>query len=173
MVIHKRKKNTRQRASWSHGWGAKKKHRGAGHRGGRGNAGTGKRADTKKPSIWAKHYFGKFGFVAKNVEKKDIIISIKDMEQTIDRLVEKGAAKKTTKGYDIDLGKAGYTKLLSQGTVTQSYTIKVKKASANAIEKIKEKNGEIMLESAEEEKKETKEAKDAAAEKKPKKASQA
>jgi len=113
MVIHKRKKNTRQRASWSHGWGAKKKHRGAGHRGGRGNAGTGKRADTKKPSIWSKHYFGKFGFVAKNVEKEDKTISIRDIEQIIDKLVEKGAAKKSGKGYEIDLGKAGYTKLLS------------------------------------------------------------
>ncbi len=45
------KKNKRQRGLSSHGWGHKKKHRGAGNRGGKGMAGTGKRADTKKPSI--------------------------------------------------------------------------------------------------------------------------
>ncbi|MBT7062960.1 50S ribosomal protein L15, partial [Candidatus Woesearchaeota archaeon] len=36
MVIRKQKKSVKQRGSRTHGWGAGKKHRGAGHRGGRG-----------------------------------------------------------------------------------------------------------------------------------------
>ena len=64
MTINKRKKNSRQRGSWTHGWGSKKKHRGAGHRGGKGNAGTGKKGDAKKPKIWKnKKYFGKYGLL--------------------------------------------------------------------------------------------------------------
>jgi len=67
MSINKRTKRSRQRGSHTHGWGAKKKHRGAGNRGGRGMAGTGKRADQKKPTImnlYGNEYFGKRGFLA-------------------------------------------------------------------------------------------------------------
>jgi len=67
----KRKKVTKQRGSKTHGWGAMKKHRGAGNRGGRGMAGTGKRGDAKKPSIQKnKKYFGKYGF--KSLKKRKI-----------------------------------------------------------------------------------------------------
>ena len=65
MVVNKRKKNTRMRGNTTHGWGSMKKRRGAGNRGGRGNAGTGKRADQKKPTIlklYGNSYFGKHGF---------------------------------------------------------------------------------------------------------------
>ena len=54
----KEKKVRKMRGSRSHGHGDKKK-RGAGQRGGRGIAGTGKRGDSKKPSINVKNYFGK------------------------------------------------------------------------------------------------------------------
>ena len=53
------------RGTSSHGWGSKKKHRGAGHRGGKGMAGSGKRADQKKPTIlnlYGNDYYGKKGF---------------------------------------------------------------------------------------------------------------
>src|SRR3990167_1002872 len=65
MVVHKRKKLVRYRGSMTHGWGAKKKHRGSGNRGGFGMAGSGKRADQKKISIlkyYGHEYFGKKGF---------------------------------------------------------------------------------------------------------------
>ena len=42
MVVNKRKKNLRQRAGTTHGYGSMKKNRGAGNREGRGNAGAGK-----------------------------------------------------------------------------------------------------------------------------------
>ena len=65
MTVNKRKKFSRMRGLGSHGWGAKKKHRGAGNRGGRGMAGSGKRADQKKPTIlklYGNEYFGRHGF---------------------------------------------------------------------------------------------------------------
>ena len=51
MSVNKRKKNTRMRAKTTHGYGSMKKNRGAGNRGGRGMAGSGKRADQIKPTI--------------------------------------------------------------------------------------------------------------------------
>ncbi|MDP1728874.1 MAG: 50S ribosomal protein L15, partial [archaeon] len=68
MVVHKRQKSSRMRgAKTTHGFGAKKKHRGSGNRGGFGMAGSGKRADQKKPTIfklYGSSYFGKHGFTS-------------------------------------------------------------------------------------------------------------
>jgi large subunit ribosomal protein L15 len=46
---HKRRKVSRMhgRKMGTHGWGARKKHKKSGHRGGTGMAGTGKRGDQK------------------------------------------------------------------------------------------------------------------------------
>ena len=57
MTINKRKKNTRQSAGTTHGCGSMKKRRGAGNRGGRGNAGSGKRGDAKKQRYQKKDGF--------------------------------------------------------------------------------------------------------------------
>ena len=72
MTVNKRKKVTRYRGSKTHGGGAKKKRRGAGNRGGRGMGGSGKRADSKKPSLWGAKYFGKHGFVSLNVRNSPV-----------------------------------------------------------------------------------------------------
>ena len=73
MTVNKRKKNSRQRGSQTHGWGAKKKHRSFGNRGGKGMAGSGKRADSKKPSLWKERYFGKIGFKSKKPVSRKIL----------------------------------------------------------------------------------------------------
>ena len=51
MLTKQRKKSQSQRGTNSHGWGHKKKHRGSGHRGGFGLAGTGARGDVKKSAL--------------------------------------------------------------------------------------------------------------------------
>ena len=145
MVVYKRKKNTRQRGSKTHGWGAKKKHRGAGNRGGRGRAGSGKRADTIKPSLWKKKYFGKFGFKKKNVREKIKAINISYVEEKLDFLLNKKLISKEGDFYIIDMGKLGFNKLLSQGKVLNKFKIKVPYASKKAIEKVKNSGGEINL----------------------------
>src|SRR3989338_7387915 len=94
MTINKRKKNDRQRGSKTHGWGAKKKHRGQGNRGGRGMAGTGKRADSKKPSIWKEDYFGKHGFVSKTPKIKINAVNVNFIEQHIGKFLSDNLVKK-------------------------------------------------------------------------------
>ena len=143
MTINKRKKNDRQRGSMTHGWGAKKKHRGQGHRGGRGMAGTGKRADTKKPSYWKERYFGKFGFVSKTPKIKINPINISFIEQHISRFLSSNAIKKENNFYVIDLEQLGYNKLLGDGRASMKFRIKTPYASKAAVEKIKEAGGEV------------------------------
>lgn len=148
MVMHKRKKNVKQRGSKTHGYGSMKKHRGAGHRGGKGNAGTGKRAGTKKPTLWNIHkgtYLGKRGFNPNKGRKvKTKTTNIFYLEEQTDKWLKKGIAKVEKDIYIIDLKKIGYTKLLGEGQVTKKYRIIIGNFSKKAEEKIKKAGGEIV-----------------------------
>lgn len=144
MTVNRRKKNSRQRASHTHGWGSKKKHRGSGNRGGKGMAGSGKRADQLKPSLWKERYFGKLGFVKKGIVEAIKPVSILYLEENIGKLVESNLASKSGDIFTIDLGKMGFNKLLSQGKVTRKFKIIADYASAGAVEKIKNAGGEVI-----------------------------
>ena len=145
MTVNKRKKNTRQRGHKTHGWGAKKKHRGKGHQGGAGMAGTGKRADSKKPSIWKdEHYFGKFGFVSKTPKAKINPVNIGYIEQHIDKFISNGSIKKENDTYIVELEKLGFNKILGEGQVSMKFKVKSPYASKTAIEKVKEAGGEVV-----------------------------
>lgn len=147
MPVNRRKKNVRQRATSSHGWGFRKKHRGAGNRGGKGMAGSGKRADQKKPSIlkeFGNDYFGKTGFVKHN--KKPIKpVNISYLEEQLPKLVSKKLISEETKGFIIDLKNLGYNKLIGSGKVTKKFIITVEAASKKAVEKVKKAGGEVIL----------------------------
>ncbi len=145
MTVNKRKKNERQRGHSTHGWGSKKKHRGKGHQGGAGMAGTGKRADSKKPSIWKdEHYFGKFGFVSKTPKAKINPVNIGYIEQHIDKFISNGSIKKENDIYFVELEKLGFNKILGEGQVSMKFKVKSPYASKTAIEKVKEAGGEII-----------------------------
>ena len=131
MVVRKRTKFSRQRASFTHGWGSKKKHRGAGNRGGRGMAGTGKRADQRKPQIWKdKKYFGKHGFASKKKTLKTINV------RELLTLMDEGKD-------EINLKEKGYGKLIGKGKITKKVVVTVNQASASAIAKIEEAGGSV------------------------------
>ncbi|MBI2654661.1 uL15 family ribosomal protein [Candidatus Woesearchaeota archaeon] len=143
MAFNRRKKNTRQRGSKTHGWGAKKKHRGKGHQGGAGMAGSGKRADSKKPSLWKERYFGKFGFVSKTPKVKINPVNISYIEEHINKFVLEGLAKKENNVYSVELKKLGFNKLLGDGGVSMKFKITTPYASKTAVEKVKEAGGEV------------------------------
>lgn len=132
MTGHKRKKVKKLRGSKTHGWGAMKKHRGAGNRGGRGMAGTGKRADQKKPSIlkeYGNSYFGKRGFnIPPKIKKIKKVINILELPDRD----------------NINLTELGYDKLLGKGEVTKKLKITVLYCSKKAKEKIEAKGGEVI-----------------------------
>lgn len=147
MTVTKRKKVERYRGSKTHGCGSMKKRRGAGNRGGRGLAGTGKRAGQRKMWIlkhFGKSYFGKKGFKIhyKKIEIKGI--NLKYIEEHLNEIIEKGFGKKENDKISIDLGKMGYNKLLGSGDVKNKFIIKTKFFSKNAKEKLEKKGGEIV-----------------------------
>ncbi len=142
MAAKKRKKNTRQRGSCTHGWGSMKKHRGKGNKGGAGMAGTGKRGDAKNPSVWKKRYFGKYGFKKKGLKKKINAINIDEL----DKLLADNKINKEGDVYIIDLKSIGYNKLLGRGILKNKFKVMVDSASEKAVQKIKDKGGEVIKE---------------------------
>ena len=142
-MLIKRKKNTRQRGSHTHGWGAKKKHRGKGNKGGAGRAGSGKRADSKKPSYWSLKK--KKGFKKKNVIKRISAVNIRYLEENFERLLKEKKIKKEKEDYILNLKDVGYNKLLSKGSIDRKIVITVPYASKKSIEKIKKNGGDIIL----------------------------
>jgi len=127
-----RTKTKKFRGSMTHGKG-KKGGRGSGLRGGRGNAGLCKHKQMYMMKYMPDH-FGKHGFKRpQSVIKKDKIINVGQLE-------EKFPGKK-----DIDLGNEGFDKLLGGGKLNTKLKIKVSCASEKAIEKIKQKGGEVTL----------------------------
>ncbi len=141
MTVNKKKKSARMQGSGTHGWG-RNKHRNSGQRGGYGNAGSGKKSDSKKPSNWAQDdYFGKHGFVSKGYPDTDITISIRDVEDKMPKWIK----AKEASNNEVDLGKLGYTKLLSTGKLTRKIKITIPKASVGAAEKIKTAGGELVV----------------------------
>jgi large subunit ribosomal protein L15 len=116
----------------THGRG-KKAGRGAGLRGGRGNAGLKKHRYMYMVKNMPDH-FGKHGFKRPQaVIKKDKIINVGQLEELY-------PGKR-----DIDLTKEGFDKLLGGGSIKTKMKIKIEKASEKAVEKIKEKGGEVVL----------------------------
>lgn len=146
MTVNKRSKRSRHRGTRSHGWGRRKKHRGAGNRGGRGMAGSSR---SKKFTIlkeYGKDYFGKRGFVLPRKVKRVIkAINLQQIEEKINYYIGKGLAKKSNNLIEINLKDLGYNKLLGKGLIKNKYKIITEFVSKHAEEKVKNLGGEIIL----------------------------
>ena len=134
------------RGAGSHGWGFRKKHKKSGHRGGKGMAGSGKRADQKKSlviKLYGNEYFGKQGITSRGTERdKRKRINLLDIELNLDSYIKRGIAKKTKEGIEINL--KDY-KILGGGELKSKLIIKAREASKSAIEKVKKAGGKIIL----------------------------
>ena len=120
-----------------------KKGRGAGLRGGRGNAGCHK---TKRimyervGRIWGAHGFKR----PQTVVMANDAINLKVIEESAAEWVDQGNASKKGKVVSIDLKKMGYDKLLGTGVPSQAYKITISAASAKAVEKVEAAGGEVI-----------------------------
>lgn len=123
-----------------------KKHRGAGHRGGRGNAGTGKRADQKKPSIWADtEYFGKHGFVSKSRAPTIHAINLRTIDESLSAWAEAGFASANNGLFSVDLSTVGYNKLLGSGELHKKCAITVDFSSEQAIQRCASSGSKVTV----------------------------
>jgi len=133
------RKSRRQRGSRFCGWGQIGQHRASGSRGGVGGAGKHKhfyiRTVIEEPD-----HFGHEQFHA--LRKSDVSkwLNLKDLNQLMK------FSKATEEGKIVlDLDELGYEKLLGSGQVEGVFTIKVKKVSQSAKNKITQAGGEVLL----------------------------
>ena len=130
----KTKKSKKQHGQNSYGRGSRKKGRGSGERGGKGMAGTGKRADHKKSLVINLHgnkYFGKQGITSKGTKRKKLFVI------NLRKIIEK-FPKKT----EINLKKY---KILGDGDLKTKLTITAKAFTKTAKDKIEKVGGKIII----------------------------
>tara|TARA_Y100000310_G_C20073845_1_gene530635 strand:- start:92 stop:475 length:384 start_codon:yes stop_codon:yes gene_type:complete len=122
------KKTNKLRGSKSHGYGSKKKHRGKGSRGGKGQGGSSKH---NRSQIYStdKTYFGKKGFTS--LKKRNSVINLFELNK-FDK--------------EVNLTKLGYDKLLSNGELKKVLKITISIASKKAKEKVEQAGGQIISE---------------------------
>jgi len=132
------RKTRRLRGSRTYGWGQVGQHRASGHKGGLGVSGQ------------LKHHFSSmlkydpdhFGHDSTHPPHPNITkkwINVRDLDDLFAKFGKTEGEKKI-----IDLEGNGYDKLLGGGKLSNAYTIKIKRFSKSADEKVKEAGGEVL-----------------------------
>ena len=139
------KKNiSKFRGSRTCGGGTHKNRRGAGSRGGHGNAGNDKHHFVRE---YLKGFtFGKHGFKRpQKVISYKPIVNVGELDEMVPQLVLDGEARKEDDMYHINLSELEYSidKLLGAGKITKPMVITVSQCSARARDKIEEAGGRI------------------------------
>ncbi len=145
MKHKKRRKSSRFRGSHTHGRGFKKKARGSGHRGGKGMAGTGKRADQRKTlvlNLYGNDYFGKDKTLRSKPSKKLQEINIQQILENLSSFIKSKIAE--INNNEIIINMKGY-KILGLGEANRKLIISASAASKSAISKIKKAGGDIII----------------------------
>ncbi len=141
-----KKKSSKLRGTREHGRG-RKKGRGAGLRGGKGNAGAHKH---KRVHYFSKltdgDYWGRKGF--KRPEEAVVIkttINVSEVDVHVAKWADAGREGVTKNGdaYAVDLGVLGFDKLLGKGQVNHKLAITVAEATDSAKGKIEGAGGSI------------------------------
>jgi len=131
------------RGSRTHGRG-KKAGRGAGLRGGRGNAGLHKHKYMFVLKFDPDH-FGRHGFKRpQEVVSAKITMNVGDVDENISKLLSDGYAQKKGDRTVVDLTKVGVDKLLGFGRVSGKYEVVVAESSEKAKQKVEGAGGAIV-----------------------------
>ena len=131
------------RGSRTHGRG-KKHGRGAGGRGGTGNAGLHKHK-FKWMIKYDPDHFGRHGFTRHAQMRETIAIDLEDLARRLADLASAGHVKQDKSRIDVDLTAAGIDKLLGSGRVAVAMRITVANASEAARAKVAGAGGEVVL----------------------------
>lgn len=132
------RKTRRLRGGRHMGWGQVGQHRASGHKGGLGITGMKKHHRSTMIKEDPNHY----GHEPPAVPHPNIIkrwAGIRDLDDLFVQFGKEENGKKM-----IDLESAGYDKLLGGGVITNSYSVKIKKFTGLAEEKVKAAGGEIL-----------------------------
>ncbi len=127
---------------------------GAGHKGARGKGrrgGFGMSGLHKHKFKWMLKYdpehFGVHGFVRHHdAQERPQALNLLELQERLGEFEVKGWASRKDQRVEVDLGKAGYGKLLGRGNVKIPLRILVARASPSALEKVKGSGGEVVTE---------------------------
>ena len=137
-------RNKKFLGSRTHGRG-KKAGRGAGKRGGRGNAGLHKHKYIRTVKYFPDH-FGRHGFKRPQVViGSKITINLYSLDEKIDELIKEGKIKKVKNNYEINLDELGYDKLLGSGSITKQIKVTISEATDKAKSKIEQAGGKVNI----------------------------
>ncbi len=144
-------KKRRQRGSRTHGGGSQKNRRGAGHRGGRGNAGR------DKHEFHGQEPLGKHGFTRPDdVIDNVATVNVGELDEDAPLLVERGFATETDDGIEIDARAVldvgddiDRVKVLGGGQVRGTLHVMADEFSESAIEAIEAAGGSVTTTAAE------------------------
>ena len=130
------------RGSRTHGRGWKAG-RGKGKRGGTGNAGGHKHHWVRTMKYHPLH-FGVHGFKRpKEISQDEKTINVQQVEESLVKLMAGGHAKSAGAKVEVDLGAAGFDKLLGGGRITRGISIKVPKFTERAQKKVESVGGHL------------------------------
>jgi large subunit ribosomal protein L15 len=141
-LAKKTDKTHKLRGSREHGRGMKKG-RGAGLRGGKGQAGWKHKKlhfllyDTDR--IRGKHGFTRH---AQDTEPESAL-TVQHLDERVGHWADEGKAARADNGFTIDLGPLGFDKLVGTGHVTRKLQVTVARASAGAVQKIQAAGGNV------------------------------
>jgi len=140
-------KKRRQRGSRTHGGGTHKNRRGAGNRGGRGNAGRSKHQIHGQPPL------GKHGFTRPpEVQREVAEIDVRTIDEDVALWAADGLAEETDFGYRVDVRDVvedghdvDVVKVLGSGQVRNQLEVVADDFSERAIELIEGEGGDAVL----------------------------
>jgi large subunit ribosomal protein L15 len=140
-------KKRRQRGSRTHGGGTHKNRRGAGHRGGRGNAGS-RKHEMHHHGPWDKHGFKRPDAVTEEVAEIDVRV----LDENAVIYAAEGLAEETEFGYWIDARdvvddghEVDVVKVLGGGQVRNQLEVVADAFSETARERIESEGGDAVL----------------------------
>jgi large subunit ribosomal protein L15 len=140
-----KKKKQKNRGSRTHGRG-KKAGRGAGLRGGRGNANPNGSRKLTTFQEEGTDYFGGHGFNRPPCcVEETITINVGDLLDQVDDLAEEGFVEEDGDQLVVDLDEAGYDKLLGAGRVHKNYRVRVPNTTDKAVDKLEARGGSVEV----------------------------
>jgi large subunit ribosomal protein L15 len=145
MVGFSRKKRSSKRRGDREMGRGKKKGRGAGLRGGRGNAGKHKHKRVHYALLGEEFGATNYGFKRPDeaVEETNAV-NVSELDHVLPRLVEMGDAQHANGVYTVDLAKMGIDKLLGSGQVRSKINVTVAEATESAKAKIAGAGGAVQ-----------------------------
>ncbi|MEK6807760.1 MAG: uL15 family ribosomal protein [Nanoarchaeota archaeon] len=143
MVVKRAKKSKKFHGTRRHGYGFSKQHQGKGHRGGKGNAGLGKRGQQRATLLYSKHikHLGRIGaMVERRGRTHEEAITLRDIDLRVEGWASKNLVKKEKDVFTIDIEALGYDKVVSSGKINHKIKV-IGAVSAEAKKKIEAAGG--------------------------------